>query len=548
MRGRLAGLAAVAMAATGGVLTMQSLWPAPGASASVAGGRVTQVSLPAVGVAAVPVCPGPQSLVAPDGGTAVEPGGPVVVGAIVESVEGRRPATLSGVALTGGEGGFALRTAPRTSAGLVTLQAPSSSTVPVMSAVQVSLRRSGDLRGLTALACPTTATRTWLVGGGTQAGRRGQLVLANPAGAPAEADVTVYGPRGPVSAPAGTGIVIPAGGVLALRIDALAPDLDAVAVLVQARGGRISATLQDSYVRGLTPSGVDDITAAAPAARRQVVPGISVAVPAGTGLPEASGAPGGVAVRVVNPGSVDVVARVRLLGEAGPVEVGGGVLTLAAGEVRDVVVTRVPEGIYSAVVEADAPVVAGAVVGRAPSAGAAAGAASPPRASTLGAAAAARSVGPAAVTAGRAATDATGRPSDFGWAASVEALSGATLVALPAVTENAARATIGGVLTVAAPDGAGSFELVQLDGEGHRIETATVLLVPAGTSSRYTVSPKAAAVRLRPLDGSSTLMAAVVLQAPDPSGPMIAVLPVRPGPAGQGDRPYVVSDVRAGLG
>lgn len=513
MKGRIAGLAVIAVTMAASVLTVHELWPLPAGTASSVAGRVTPVSLPAVGVAAVPVCPGPQSLIVPAGAQRTEPGGPVVVGAAVEFAPraaavsvAPRPATLSGLALRDGGDGFAVHALRRTSSGLVTMQVPKSSDTPAMSAVQVTLNRSGDGRGLAALACPPTATQTWLVGGGTQTGRRGQLVLANPAGTPAQADVTVYGPKGIVRAQAGTGVTVPAHGVRALRIDALAPALDAVAVLVQARSGRVSATLRDTYVRGLTPSGADDVTAAAPAARRQIVPGMAVATPDRTALPHDPGAPGAIAVRVVNPGTGDVIARVRLLGEDGPVELDGGVLTLAAGQVRDVAVTGVPDGAYAALVEADAPVVAGAVLGRA----------------------------------------AGGRAADFGWATSVEPLSGTAVTALPELIENGARVTTGRQLLITAPSGAGSIEVVELDGEGRRLAVDTVQ-VAASSSTRHSVSAMASAVRLHLLDGSSPLVAAVVLHLPDPSGAMISVLPVRPGPAGDGGRPYAVSDVRVGL-
>lgn len=519
MKGRLAGVAAVVLVAVGGVAAAQYRDPGHGG----AGGPArTQVSLPATGLAAVPVCPGPQTLVVPAGGQPIAPAGPVAVGAVVEGSPGSPAgrATLGGRRLTVGDSPFGLLTSPRASAGPVSLQASRSAAAPAMSAVQLGLARQGDQRGLSALSCSVAATQTWLVGGGTQAGRRGHLLLANPAATPAAVDVVVHGPGGPIEAPAGTGVVVPPEAQLALRLDALAPDLDTAAVLVRARSGRVIASLHDNWVRGVTPSGVDDVSAAAPAARRQVVPGISVAPPGGQQVPETATAPGAVAVRVVNPGSAEVVAGVRLLGEAGPVVLPGAVLTLGPGEVRDLPLSTVPPGVYAAVVEADAPVVAGAVVGRTMPGGQIAGT--------------------------DAAIGVSVPPSEFGWAASVLPLAGTTLVSLPELAETGRRAGISATLTVAAPDGAGSVEVVEIDSAGAPLGSGT-LLVAAGSGEQRVLSAKAAAVRLRPVSGSGPLMAALLLQLPDPAGPMVSVLPVRPGPTGSGARPHVVADVRVGL-
>jgi hypothetical protein len=480
------------------------------------------VSLPATGLAAVPVCPGPQTLVVPAGGQPVAPGGPVVVGAVVEGSDGSPAAraTLDGRALRSGDGSYGLLSLPRTVAGAVPLQASRSAAAPPMSAVQVGLARSGDLRGLSALTCTTASTQTWLVGGGTQVGRRGQLVLANPAASPAEADVVVHGPKGVVETTQGAGVVVPAKGQIALRLDALAPDQNGVAVHVRARSGRVSASLHDSWVRGVTATGVDDVTAAAPPAARQVIPGVSIAPAPGAKLPWEATDPGAVAVRVVNPGTSEVVARVSLLGQDGLVVLPNGVLTVGPGQVRDVPIREARAGLYTAVVEADAPVVAGAVVGRTVPGGQVAGT--------------------------DAAVGQTVPPSEFGWAASVEPLAGSTVVAIPQLTENGVRTPVGAVLSVAAPAVAGSVEVVELDAGGRELATGTLVVGEASGAERA-LSSSVAAVRLRPLPGGGPLSAALVLSVPDAGGPMDAVLPVRPGPTGAGARPHVVSDVRVGL-
>jgi hypothetical protein len=102
------------------------------------------------------------------------------------------------------------------------------------------------------------------------------------------------------------------------------------------------------------------------------------------------------------------------------------------------------------------------------------------------------------------------------------------------------------VLSVAAAGATGSVEVEEIDAGGSTLR-ATTVRVTAASGARQTISGTAAAVRLRPVAGSGPLSAALVLTLPDAAGPMVAVLPVRPGPTGAGARPRVVPDVRVGL-
>ena len=554
MRARLAVLVAVLLAIGAGTVAAQR-WQAGftgSAAASASGGVVT---LPAAGAAAVPVCPGPETLVVPAGGTSVPPPGPVVVGAVAArhpqsllpaaavppagqdgaapvpaapapavTPTGASPARLAGSPLAAVADGLGLLSLPRTVAGVVRLEAPRGASVPELSSVQLSLGRSGDLRGLAAMACPTASTQAWLVGGGTQVGRRGRLLIANPAATPAVVDVTVFGPKGPVAAPAGTGVVLSPGAQTALLVDALAPGLDAVAVHVQARSGRVVATLHDSYVRGLTPGGVDDVTPSAPAARRQYVPGVSVAPASGSSLPAGAADPGAVAVRVVNPGLAAVVVRVHLIGDGGELEITGGVVTVPAQSVADVPLVQVPPGTYTAVVDADTAVVAGAVVGRTVPGGQVAGT-------------------PAAVAVAVP-------PSELAWAASTEPLTGATVVALPTLTASTGSSgkavPVGAVLSLAAPAAAAAVEVVEIGADGRSVAAHTVQ-VAAGGGAEQPLASTAVAVLVRPRPGAGPVVGALVLQVQDPAGPMVSVLAVRSGPTGVGARPTVIVDPRLGL-
>jgi hypothetical protein len=525
--GRLLALVALVAALAGGTVTAARI---PGPTPLPAGGAISQVLLPATGGAAVPTCPGPETLVVPAGGQPGTLAGQVAVaGAVLDAVDsgpagpaGTPAGTLGATSLVRPDSGIAVGSLVRAAAGPVPLQAARTASAPIVSAVQVGLSRTGDLRGLTALSCSAASTQTWLVGGGTQLGRRGRLLLANPAATPAVVDVSVHGPAGGLAPPAGSGVVVPAGRQVSLLVDALAPDLTAVAVRVQARTGRVAAALLDSYVRGLVPGGADEVTAAAPAARRQWVPGVSIAPPAGVPLPTDPAAPGAVVVRVVNPGSAPAVARVRLLGPTGPVVPVGSVLTVPPGAVRDLPLVDVPAGDYTAQVDADLPVLASALVGRTVSGGQLAGT-------------------PAGI--GRPVP-----PSELAWAASVEPLTGTTVIALPTLTEAARRVAVGAVLHLGSAGRAVDVEVVEAGADGRPLAAARIVQVPADASVDLAVPAGAAAMQLRAAPGGAGgVVAAVVLQVQDAAGPMVAVLPVRPGPTGTAARPSAVADVRTGL-
>ncbi|HEY6798861.1 MAG TPA: DUF5719 family protein [Kineosporiaceae bacterium] len=520
MTGRVVLLTAVVAVAGGGTFAAVR-YPAPAPPATAA----HRITLPTTGVAAVPTCPGPETLVAPPGGQVVPPGGPVAVAGLSQG----GPALLADRPVVLGPTGVGVLNLPRTAAGTIALRAadppaaaptgPSGGEVPGLSLVQLGLNRSGDLRGLTALVCSTPSTRVWLVGGGTQPGRRGRLLIANPAATPATVDVTVHGPQGVVSAPGGSGVVVPAKGQVALLIDALVPALDAIAVEVRARTGRVVAVLHDAWVRGVIPGGVDDVTAAASAGRTQYVPGVTVA--AGAPLPGRPGDPGAVAVRVVNPGTGAAVARVRLIGPAGSLALDHAVVTIGPGAVADVPVTGVPSGAYVAVVESDTPVLAGAVVGR-------------------------RAVGSGAEAAAGAGAGAV-LPAEFGWAPSVEPLTTPAVVALPSLQQDGRRVVVGATLTVAAPGSEADIGVDELDERGGVLRTTT-LAVPAGASAVRPLLWAAVGLRVRPLGGpGEPVVAALLLQAADPVGPLISVLPVRPGATGAGARPEILADPRVGL-
>ena len=541
-------------------------------------------ALPVTPAAEVPVCPGPETLQVPQGAAPVAVPGPItIVGlsalpsalAVASAADGpsadrgRIPAAPeaglgpiagpivgsiaagpsagpptpgntpggSAAATASGPAARVLRAAPD-QAGAWRLNVRHPGEIPAVAAAQWTFAGSGDLRGLVTVACAPASQDSWLVGGGTQPGHRLRLLLANPAVSPAVVDVTVHGPQGVVQAPAGSGVSIAPGAQKALYIDALAPGLVAVAVHVKARSGRVAATMHDSVLRGLVPGGADDVSAAAPPARRQVIPGVAIAapgpVPGGPAgqLPVSASAPGAVAARVLNPGGTPAVVRMHLIGPEGEVNVpGGGVATVPPRGVVDLPLSGVPDGSYAAVVDADTPVVAAAVVGR-----------SRVGAEVAGTPAAARGGVP---------------PAELAGSAGGQALQATTAIALPSASAQlvptvpgrpAAPATAGLTirLALAAADGPGRVVLAEVAADGSVADPREVELA-AGRSVDVDVAAGSAGLLLRADPGGGPVTAALVITAADAAGGLISVQAVRPGPQNSGNAPAVVQDPQAGL-
>lgn len=223
------------------------------------------------------------------------------------------------------------------------------SLAPGLAATQVTRATDGDAQGLAATTCSEAGTSAWFVGVGTEVGHRPRLYLVNPEQTPAELDVLLYGTAGEVDAPAARNLVIPARGVVTFDLDALAPDLEQLAVQVLVRSGRVASSVRDYRIDGLTPLGLDWVPAAlGDAATRVVVPGIS-------------GGEGERLLHLLAPGTLDARVQVRLLTARGPIAaVGLEEIELTAGTVRSIALEDVTGGEPVAVeLTSDQPVVAG---------------------------------------------------------------------------------------------------------------------------------------------------------------------------------------------
>ncbi|NHA67990.1 DUF5719 family protein [Phycicoccus flavus] len=214
---------------------------------------------------------------------------------------------------------------------------------PAVTATQEWLRTSSDLRGLVTTPCLPASSDLWLVGGGDGPGRQERLVLANPGGNPVTATVTVLGGAGSVAPPQAQ--TVPAGGRTTLLLDAVAGTEAMPVVHVVADGGGLHATLTDTWLDGSTPLGAETVVPTAAPGTVQVVPATVVS--------------GRTTLRVAAPGEDEAVASVTLLGPKGPVATTEDtVLTVPAEGVGELRLPDVPDGVYTAVVRADVPVVA----------------------------------------------------------------------------------------------------------------------------------------------------------------------------------------------
>jgi hypothetical protein len=116
----------------------------------------------------------------------------------------------------------------------------------------------GAATGLASAACLAPGTSWWFVGAGSQPGRGSALYVSNPAPEPARFDLSVLARSGPVEALAGKGIDLGPRSSVRLRLDALVPDEELLAIHVRATSGRVAAALRDvALVVDDQPQGVD---------------------------------------------------------------------------------------------------------------------------------------------------------------------------------------------------------------------------------------------------------------------------------------------------
>jgi hypothetical protein len=264
-----------------------------------------------------------------------------------------------------GSGGTA--SAPRQ----LTLPATAGST---LSGAQSQVAEAQDYTGFAAASCAEPSGSIWLVGGSTKVGRTTLITLANASGVDATVALTILSPDGAVNAPGMAGIVVKAGEQRVISLAGFAPGVASPVVHVVARGGQVTAYLQQSIVRGVDAGGVDIINAGAEPATHLVIPGIRVrnSVGVNRALALADWDDVIAAVRVAVPGGTAAKVQVSLLPQ-GPKLTGLSFeMDVTAGQVKELPLdsaaetdggnVAIPDGDYTVVLNSDQPVVAGARV------------------------------------------------------------------------------------------------------------------------------------------------------------------------------------------
>lgn len=238
---------------------------------------------------------------------------------------------------------------------------PLGEEIPRGAASVVVSSDDGDLAGLSGATCQSPSNELWLSGASTSVGRTAILAISNSSPSAATVSLDIYGNNGPVQTAGGKGLVVAPGTVRSVVLSGLAPDLDMLSVHLKSSGGAVSAVIQESVLRGLTPGGVDYLAPVQDPSSTLTIPGVRVQAPATAAkISGQSGYEDATTVLAVTvPGAADSVVEVKAYGADGQVALpNGGVFTAAAGKVNQLSLAGMPEGTYSLSVKADAAVTA----------------------------------------------------------------------------------------------------------------------------------------------------------------------------------------------
>ena len=272
--------AAAILAAGGGMVAAASLAPQPST------GRQLEIPLASVPAGnSQDVCPGPAKLLegtpvgtdpqfSPESATARTSVSAAVVSAAAGSLPGsrlsalggsellphRRRSRLAATAPPGASGQLAGIIAQRSVKDVSVLSADAlGNRQPAAAAVMNYTATDGDLQGLAAAACQTPSNDLWLTGANTAVGRTSLLNLTNASTTPATVSLELYGKNGQIKAPGSRGLLVAPKSTRSIVLAGLVPGEERLSVHARSTGGPVSAFIQQSVLRGLTPGGVDFI-------------------------------------------------------------------------------------------------------------------------------------------------------------------------------------------------------------------------------------------------------------------------------------------------
>lgn len=229
----------------------------------------------------------------------------------------------------------------------------------MVAAVRTYQAGDGDLAGLAVSGCTEPAAESWLTGAVTTPGSTAVLNLVNPSASVAEVRVDLRGADGMIQAPNLSAVAIAPGESKSIILAGYAPNEKSLSAKVTSAGGRISATIQQSTLRGLVPGGVDYLGAAAGANSTQVIPGVALQDPKRA---EELAKPGANADAIPElvlaaTSAEGATVQVRAFGTNGEVAIpGGGEVVVASNATDRLPLTGLPAGNYTIVVEADSAV------------------------------------------------------------------------------------------------------------------------------------------------------------------------------------------------
>jgi len=306
------------------------------------------------------VCPGPLLTLAEDAGSAQSATSIGSANAVHGAAPGgTKPRPIDDVSsLAAGDNSRSDRDG---SPLLLNVPATEGSTVaPLLAGSQSQTASADTVSGFAAAACGEAAADSWIVGGSTDIGRTSLLLLSNPTTVVASVDLTVFGESGAIDAPGATGILVQPGAQRIVSLAGLAPNLQSPVVHVQAQGGQVSASLEQSLIKGIEPGGVELLGPSAGPSTDQVIAGLVVTEqPVTAAESDAHSVSDEVpSVRILAPG--DEVAAVDMVvsGPDGPATT--VTVDLQPGIAAEVPLPGLAPGSYSVRLSSDQPLVAAA--------------------------------------------------------------------------------------------------------------------------------------------------------------------------------------------
>jgi Family of unknown function (DUF5719) len=233
---------------------------------------------------------------------------------------------------------------------------------PLVAGSQSQTAGSETISGFAAAACAEAVSDSWLVGGSTDIGHTSLVLLSNPSTVLATVSLAVFSETGAIDAPGSTGILVQPGTQRIVSLAGLAPNLKSPIVHVQSRGGQVAASLEQSVIHGIQPSGVELIGPTSPAALEQTIAGVIVSPPPAGGAASADDefTDESSTVRVMTPGPAPATVQVGLISEDGAASGTSTQVTLEPGIATEVPLDSLSAGSFTVRLSADQPIVAAA--------------------------------------------------------------------------------------------------------------------------------------------------------------------------------------------